>query len=554
MTFRQALSVLWRQRLLIVAAVVTAVLAAGGYMYSQSPEYSASAYVQIEGQSATTTTTTVNPDLQLINGDKVVAAAAGKLGRQDVGPLVGAVAPAYDANTGVVQITATWGGPEQAVEIANAFSAAYIAALEAQVQQNLAGLQRQADKLGAQIIKLTAQSSAAPRDDLLKTQLASATALLSTLQSQILQAQIASAPASLLRSATGAASTAPSRSEVLALAATIGLLAGFGLALLRNQFDTRVRGAETVEAISDRPVLSRLPYVRSYRRGATALPVLDEPRSSYAESIRELRTSLAVLLDEPRAPVVVVTSPAPFDGKTLATASLATSYALSGKRTVLVSADLRHPRVHHFFDVDDGDPGLAELLASGMPSLDRLVGLLRPTRVAGLSVLPAGTGSRDPADGLASAAMLEVVSLLRDHADIVLLDCPPVLAVTDASIAAAIADGVLLVVRAGKTRQRELAETVRRLQAGGANILGVAFNRVKGLVGSPYGAYYRAAVATGEPRPSVLSDPAAAAPKDVEATARRMPAAREPKASSADGAPRLRGQVQRDADLAEEAS
>lgn len=499
MTLRQALIVLWRQRLLIIAAVIVAVLAAGGYLYTRSSSYTADATVQLAQPSQQDTQqqpapTVGGPSLQLITGDRVVAAAARTLKTTNPATLRGQVSSTYDSTTGVVTITASSAGAKRSVRVANAFATAYVGALGHRAVQQLQALQAQAGKLNSRITALTARNQGQPRNNnVLQTQITAVTALYSTIQSQILQAQIAPASASLLHAATGAAATGISKYRLLLLAAAIGLLAGAGLALLRSQFDTKVRTVEGAEAICGRPVLSELPYVRAYRRSSVDLPVVDAPRTPYAESIRELRTSLSVLLDGAQTPVLVVTSPAPFDGKTLATANLAASLALSGKRTVVVSGDLRKPRMHEFFGGQERAEGVAELLDGHSPSAGRTIELVRRTEIDGLSILPAGHPQGDPADGLASKSMGSMLDALRTMCDVVIIDSPPVLAVADAAIIGAHADGMLIVVRANKTAEKELAETVKRLQASQVHVLGVALNRVRGVVGSVYGEYYRAA-------------------------------------------------------------
>jgi capsular exopolysaccharide synthesis family protein len=181
---------------------------------------------------------------------------------------------------------------------------------------------------------------------------------------------------------------------------------------------------------------------------------------------------------------------------------LAASWALTGKRTILVCADLRRPRIHEFFGGSEMDKGLAEILAGRTSSAQETANLLRETPIEGLSFLPAGYPQGDPADGLASTTMTRVIEQLRELADIVIVDSPPVLAVADAAIAAVHADGAIVVVRANKTLTRDIAETMKRLRAGSVNVVGVALNRVRHVTRSAYGDYYRTAVR----KPVVVDD------------------------------------------------
>lgn len=486
--------------MLIVASIIIASAAAGFYLLSRSPAYASTASVQLPAQTQQAQAATAGPNLQLVTSDQVASAAANALRRTDAATLAGEVTATYDAVSNVVSVTATTAHASDAPRVANAFAQSYIAALVAQANDSAALLEAQQAKLAAQINALSAQSAARPTDGALKAQLANATILYGTISSQLLQAQIAPAPATLLHSATAAASTAQSKVKVLGLGAVIGLLAGCGIALIRTQFDTRLRTAEEVEELTRRPVLAELPYVRAYRRGATSIPVAHAPRTAFAEAIRELRTSATVLLGGAATPVVVVTSPAPFDGKTLITANLAASWALSGKRTILVGGDLRRPRIHEFFDGQESDKGLSEILAGSSSSADETEQLLRETSIDGLRFLPAGYPHSDPADALASSALAVLIGQLKQLADIVIIDAPPVLAVADAAITAVLADGVIVVARSTKTDSRDLGETMKRLRAGNVTILGTALNWVKGITGSTYGEYYRSPAGSSDAR------------------------------------------------------
>ncbi len=356
----------------------------------------------------------------------------------------------------------------------------------------MAALQAAQAKLAAQINTLAAQGGANPSQVIL-SQLTSLEASYQSIYTQVTAASVAPAPATLLQEGKAGVSTASSAVNTIGLGALIGLLAAAGFALLREPFDTKVREFEEAEKTSGRPTLAQLPYARQFRPGDTPLPVVTQPRTPFAESIRELRTSAQVLLNTSATPVLLVTSPAPFDGKTLVSANLAASYALSGKLTILVSGDLRRPRIHEFFGTNETDRGLAELLDGPAPTRDDVESYLRETPVEGLYLLPPGFPHGDPADALASPAMAETFNQLRTLADIVIIDSPPVLAAADASIAASHADGVILVVRAGKTQRPALAETMKRLESAHVKVLGLAFNRVKRITGSAYRDHYLSA-------------------------------------------------------------
>ena len=198
------------------------------------------------------------------------------------------------------------------------------------------------------------------------------------------------------------------------------------------------------------------------------LITLTDPRSPASEAYRTLRTNLSFYsLDEPLR-TLVVTSPAPDEGKSTTIANLAVTMAQGGHRTILVDCDLRRPSLHELFDVNN-EAGLTTMVLNENAGL-----LLQQTAVENLSVLPSGPKPPNPADLLGSRQVDRVLETLKEHADMVLIDAPPVIGVTDAVVLGARVDGVLLVVSAGKTR-RDHAEHARELlEKARVRIVGVA--------------------------------------------------------------------------------
>lgn len=186
------------------------------------------------------------------------------------------------------------------------------------------------------------------------------------------------------------------------------------------------------------------------------LITLTTPRSPVSEAYRALRTNLIFSgLDEPLH-TLLITSPAPEEGKSTTLANLAVTFAQSSKRTLVVDCDLRHPSQHAIWGVPQ-QPGLTDMVLEGLkkpPLVD--VG------VENLSLLPSGPLPPNPADLLGSQRMDAIIKQLKGEADVVLFDAPPVIAVTDATLLATKLDGVLLVFRAGGTR-RDHAERAREL-------------------------------------------------------------------------------------------
>ena len=189
-----------------------------------------------------------------------------------------------------------------------------------------------------------------------------------------------------------------------------------------------------------------------------SLITLTDPRSPAAEAYRALRTNLTfAALDKP-IETLVVTSAAPGEGKSTTLANLAVTMAQGERRTILVDADLRQPKLHELFGVSNSR-GLTTMFVEPDALRDPP---LAQTAVGNLLLLPSGPLPPNPADLLGSSRMEEVIAALRDRADVILFDAPPVVVVTDAAVLGTKVDGVLLVVSAGRTR-RDHAQQAREL-------------------------------------------------------------------------------------------
>ncbi len=181
---------------------------------------------------------------------------------------------------------------------------------------------------------------------------------------------------------------------------------------------------------------------------------LTDPQSPQAEAYRSLRTNLDFYSLENPLHTLLIASPEPDEDRSQVLANLGVISAQAGKQVILVDANMRRPRLHTIFGLSN-DQGLATALVDAHAELP-----IRETEIAHLRVLPAGPTPTNPADLLASDRMSQVLAQLKDQADVILFDAPPLVAVTDGALLAARVDGVLLVARAGQTR-RELVEKAK---------------------------------------------------------------------------------------------
>ena len=194
-----------------------------------------------------------------------------------------------------------------------------------------------------------------------------------------------------------------------------------------------------------------------------------DTRSGGAEAYRTLRTNLLFSAAVRSLRCLVITSAGPKEGKSTTAANLAVAFALQGQRVVLIDCDLRRPRIHNLFEMTQ-NPGLTNVLLGNSTLEDAM----RSTRVPGLSVITSGSLPPNPVELLGSQQMRGLLE--RIESDLVVLDTPPMLVASDAAVLARAADGVLMVVRAGRTQRGALQESAQQLAAIGARLVGTVLN------------------------------------------------------------------------------
>ncbi|MDZ7336916.1 MAG: polysaccharide biosynthesis tyrosine autokinase [candidate division KSB1 bacterium] len=292
----------------------------------------------------------------------------------------------------------------------------------------------------------------------------------------------------------------PKKRVNLMLGAIIGLMLGFGLAFVIEYLDTSVRSIEDVEAMGLN-LMGTIPVIRAEQRNGRAEQVpgarvdpetrqIEErlvthlrPKSPVSESYRTLRTNIQFARSDAPVRALLVTSAGPKEGKSTTVANLAITMAQLNTRTLLVDADLRRPMLHKLFGVPR-DVGLTNLLV-GKAALDQA---LIPTPVENLTLMPCGVLPPNPSELLGSQAMQALLNEVKGRFDVVLLDSPPVIAVTDALVLGRLVDGVLLVVSSGSTNREALMRAKDLLDHVQAPVLGVLLNNI--TASNMYGSYY----------------------------------------------------------------
>jgi capsular exopolysaccharide synthesis family protein len=273
----------------------------------------------------------------------------------------------------------------------------------------------------------------------------------------------------------------------LALALLAGSFLGAGIVVVSDRFCQQVQSAEEMKRILDLTVLGLIP--RLSREQAAHVDALGQishtlPRSLMAEAFKAARTNVEVIRRNRTAQVILVTSPMAHEGKSTVASNLAISLAQGGRSVLLIDADLRCP-TQHTVHKRERSPGLVQVLAESR-GIEELV---QETVVDGLKFLAAGCETPNPAELLMSARFGAVIAEARRHYDVIIVDSPPILMVTDSAIAAAAADGIMLVVRVGQTKRQNVQRALEILKELGTPILGTVINAI-GFESGQYGYGY----------------------------------------------------------------
>ena len=284
----------------------------------------------------------------------------------------------------------------------------------------------------------------------------------------------------------------PKPTRNLALGVVLGLLLGLGLALLRDLLDTTIKVEKDCSEVTDLPVIGSIAFDADAAKNP--LIVQADPHSPRAEAFRTLRTNLQFVdaANHPRS--IVFTSSVPGEGKTTTTANLAITMAAGGARVCVVEGDLRRPRLLEYMGMD-GSLGLTNVLI-GQAELGDVVQQFAESSVY---VIGAGSIPPNPSELLGSAAMIETLRELEARFDVVIIDTPPLLPVTDAAVLSTIAGGTVVVVGAGLVDRDHLAKSLQSLETVNGRVLGLVMNMIPAKSGNDY--YdYAASYAPESPR------------------------------------------------------
>lgn len=540
LTLRDYGRVVLRRKWIVVAAVLTALVGSLVMSLLQEPIYTADAQMLVEPRSGDAVfqedptlnvqnlERAIQTEIQVLEGQRTRQRVQENLGLGELPPEVSASAV---GSTDVVSVTVRSTDQRTAQVLADAYVEAYSATRR---EQAVAGLDAAGAELQNTIDELQLQIDAAPSEqrDSLVTQQATFRQRLDQLR---IDTALTTGGTSVVKSAelpTDPVEPQPARSAVLAI--VVGLLLGLGAAFLVDRLDDSLRDQDDLGALTDVPVLAVVPVEPPPDHRPIAL---SEPHEFAVEIYRGLRTNVQFLGLDTRLKTIQVTSSLPGEGKTTTASNLAVVLAQTGRRVVLVDADLRRPRAHEVFATAPG-PGLTEILL-GEP-IDMVVNHLD----GGLHVVSAGAVPPNPSEMLSSTRVGALLNELARRYDYVIVDSAPVLPVADSIALSQAVDGVLLVAQANRTSRRNVGEALSRLGRVGAPVFGLVLNRAQSTAssGGAYGYGYAYDEARAVPRASepVVDDatptgssarrrraPAEAAPVEVAPASRRTTESRE---------------------------
>ncbi len=447
--------------------------------YLQTPVYSATAQVLLQARSTeflfdpsggirADPTRAVQDEILVIESEPVRTVVRERLGaapRVSAGPV---------GQTNAINVSAESTDPATAASVANAYVTAYIEYRRKQVIDDTLAA---GEQIQAKITDLQKQIDAATGPQ--KEALVQAQALFKQKRDELqVGSAIRTGGAQLVTSAPVPASPVrptPERNGVIALIG--GLLLGIGIAFLVDYLDDSIKNKDDLAAAtSGLPVIGLIPVVSEWRtQGDAQLVSLSAPKSSAAEAYRTLRTAIQFISLEHPTRTLQITSAGPQEGKSTTIANLAVALARAGQEVVVVCCDLRRPRIHEFFGLENS-VGFTSMLL-GKVSLSGAV--QKVPGQARVSLLASGPLPPNPSELLSSRRTVEVLALLQAEFDIVLIDSPPVLPVTDALVISGLVDATLLISVSGGTTRKEAARAVELLRQVDAPLIGSVLNGVR---------------------------------------------------------------------------
>ena len=490
-TIRDYLRLFWRWAWLIILAGILAGAASFLISIRMKPVYEAKSTILVSEASGTNTTDYTS----LMASERLTRTYSEMMTSEtvliEVSQLLGLTTPLVDLaemvtvspvrDTQLIELAVRSTDPEEAARIANSLVGVFANQVQAiqssRYSQSKESLQAQLTEMERQIADFNEELDAAEdadEKDRLDSKLSQYQQIYSNLLMSFEQVRLAEAQSSSNISQIEPASVPylPVSPKVLrntALAVAVGMMLAAGGLVASEALDDTIKTPQDVQRVLGLPVLGMI----ARNTIPDAYLITDyQPRSPVSEAYRMLRTNIQFAnIDQP-INTLLITSAEPLEGKSTISANLAVVNAQNGRDVTLVDCDLRRPTIHKRF----GLPNKAGFSTLFISTLDAMDTIRQATKIPHLSVLTTGPLPHNPAELIASRRMIEILKRIRAKGDMIILDTPPALAVTDASILAPVVDGVLLVLTPGSTKRMAARDMVEQITRVGGNILGVVFN------------------------------------------------------------------------------
>jgi non-specific protein-tyrosine kinase len=519
---QQYMAVIRSRKWLIISVTALVLIVALAFSYQQKPIYESEAQVLVKPLAQNTDQTdfealNLETEVLIATSPAVAQLAADETGTTNGGELLRGLEVSSAQDTEVLLFRYSHTDPQVAQERAQAFAQAYV---DHRTETAKGNLDESAQAIQTTIVSLNEQVRA------LKEQIA---ATGDPIEQENLQAQadgynsqISLERLKLLNIISqgnqdlgevlypGYLPTRPSspnHSKTGAIALLAGLALGVGAAFLKERLDDRLDGRAGLESIFGASVLAVVPRSSQWRKASEAyLATESDPHSVVSEAYRTLRTGLLFAASQREIKTVLITSAQAGEGKTATTANLGVVLAQAGKRVIIVSADLRKPRLNNFFSTR-APKGLTNVLAGECRATEALVPV--SAAASNLRLLPSGPIPGNPAELLGSEAMRKLIAELRGAADFILIDVAPILAVADGMTLAPMVDSVLFIADAGQATGGGIQQARSQLDQVNARVVGAVLNnfdpsKSRGYsVAAPY-THYRHAAESSSKRSSVV--------------------------------------------------
>ena len=489
MTLRDYAAVLSRRRWLVIVPAVIVTAVALAMSLSQTERYQATTDVLLrEPPSATTlgdaaevlSNRVVQNELQRAQGSAIEAEVREVVG--DEPELSVRLAAGDDSD--VFLFSAASRDPQLAADAADTYADTYI---DARRTALITELQTRESVVVDRLAEIRAELDATPEGaefEALVSQLGRFEFELESLRTSIALASGSGATV-IDRAEVPSTPFEPTPARTAALALVVGLLLGLGIAFLADYLDNSLRNEEDMAKASGLPVIGVIPKVKGWEPSDMHVITRENPTSPTAEAYRALRTAMQFLSVDRHLQTIQVTSPKPGDGKTTTATNLAVAFARAGKRTLLIDGDLRRPRVHHSFSLTNEVGFTSAIAGAGLAEVVQKV-----DGEPNLSVITSGPLPPDPSELLSSQKARALIDACRGQSDLLIIDSPPVLVVSDPLVIASSADGVILVASAGETDRRQVERAAEQLAQVNAPAIGAVLNSLDADHGGSYSYRY----------------------------------------------------------------